>query len=94
MARMLVIFLLLFLAGCGDDGRYITIHEVDMQTMQAISDQGVGGEAAQGHAKWNDETAECEIWVISRDYFLEVEIDRWHAILGHEVRHCFEGDFH
>lgn len=76
--------LLLFAVGCGD-GLLVQQHTVTRAEMASSF-----GPDVRGHAVWDDFS--CDIFV-----FIKSEYDstaQYHEVLGHEYRHCVEGDWH
>lgn len=94
IVRLLVLVLVSLLSGCstqftykeGRDSRYIIWHRVS--DIDSVCKAMRGNRDSifitlEGCARWTAYT--CEIYT---------DVDTTHEILGHEVRHCFQGRFH
>lgn len=87
---------LVILAGCGPDSgsAHITItHYDEIEQLRVHQPEGYIYDVA-GWANWQytENGTECQIYMMNKDWYFN-ETD-YHSILGHEARHCFEGDFH
>ena len=52
----------------------------------------MGGGKAIACSRWNKERTWCEVWAI--DPTAVLNNDYHERVLGHEVLHCFKGNFH
>ena len=103
-------FVILLLSGCGTEGGQanIAVQQVTQEALNQIAwDRGGEAETYLGYAIWDGDGG-CTIYMMSPDnYSKEVEqywvlpdgTEVWNsgsytAVLGHETRHCLEGDFH
>lgn len=73
--------------GCGEQGREITVTPVSQEVLDSIEP------GHQGYSFWNEDI--CKIFILKTlqqsDYPLNSPYD---AVLGHEMRHCLEGNYH
>lgn len=86
-----LIVLCLLLAGCGNGDKLVEIHHVEQAVIDSMCDESY---RCDGYAKWHDDEPydTCDIYVRAPAQYRS-EYD-YHAILGHELRHCFSGEFH
>jgi len=80
----IITLFLCLLAGCGS-GVLIDIHYISTETM--LDRYGL----VDGHAEW-DKMGGCDIYLLYPDVYPTEE--RYLEVLGHEVRHCFEHNWH
>ena len=84
------------LTGCGvqTDEAYITITYTD--TLEELWSHGPKEDygKSNGRANWEewDEVRHCRIYLMYPEWYKTEAY--YHQILGHETRHCFEGNFH
>lgn len=97
MKRLLILMIMCgLLVGCGiqADEAYISITYTD--TLEELWSHGPADEWGQktGRANWEDwdGVRHCRIYLMYPEWY-KTEY-AYHLILGHETRHCFEGDFH
>ena len=85
------IIMALGVVGCGDPGKVINHSIISNSTMEALCPGCVG------YATWGgeDRTGSYEVCTIYTYPMAEYNNeDEYHYVLGHEIRHCFEGYFH
>jgi hypothetical protein len=87
--KYLIPLMLLLLVSCNE--RYITLHEVSHEEVIQVAEEYTGQDGLdyRGFAIWRGPV--CEIWIV---YMEEMDEREWMCLLGHEVRHCFEGAWH
>ena len=73
------------LVGCGN-GVYVELHHVSTERLASICGD------CNGYAKWDEATNECDIYMMHKEEYSSINI--YHDVLGHELRHCFEGNWH
>ena len=87
--KWLIPFLtILFMFGCGSGTVTVMYNEVSNDELQSICPSGDCG----GFAEWNFNNSTCTIWMTSKESYGYESI--YHEVLGHEMRHCLEGDWH
>jgi hypothetical protein len=86
--KHLIIITLLFLFGCGSSTVTVTYNEVSKTEIKAMCIP----RDCTGYAEWNFAMATCTIYMMSKQSYRD--IDRYHEVLGHEMRHCLEGAWH
>lgn len=93
MKRLLIFIFIILLGGCGYQADEAVINITYTETLEELWSHGPGT-GFVGRAKWNDVKGvrRCSIYVMYREWY---EIDScYNETLGHETRHCFEGEFH
>lgn len=94
--KYLVAFTIIFLIGiaivsCGSGDVEITILEINKPRMDAMCDEDY---ECYGYATWGETIngRYCTIFMLPSSYY--PNNDDYEYVLGHETRHCFEGEFH
>ena len=74
------------------DTKTINLNVVPHEEVIRIAEEFTGekGLTFRGYAIWAGDL--CQIWIVPKETMLHEEL--WHTLLGHELRHCFEGHFH
>ena len=103
--KSLYLIIPLLLLGCSDGPVTVSLNIVSQAEVIAVA-HAHGGDPERedyaGYAVWNGEI--CDIYVVSREECCEIVNNIcddegvrdyvWNQVLGHELRHCFYGDYH
>jgi hypothetical protein len=97
MRLVIVLFLLLNIAGCGSSAVEITVHHTDdYEYLQSLSREWIDGRKVDGFAVWKSidvvNIEKCDIYLMYPEWYRNESV--YNEIYGHEVRHCFEHDYH
>lgn len=101
MRNLLLVGMMLLAAGCASTSKVITRHQVSLEEIKKVcwrSTDHVSGCATVT-------TTECNIYVPTKAEYAKLrelypKLKEVHDdvieqfILGHETKHCFDGDFH
>ena len=89
----LIVVCALFSGGCGYQADEAVINITYTETLEELWTHGGDGKSV-GRANWNDikGVRRCSIYVMYMEWY-ELE-SCYNEVLGHETRHCFEGEFH
>lgn len=87
--KKIIVVLALLLSACGSGEKLVTLHVVDRDTIEAMSSVNT-----VGYATWqiSEPYDICDIYVLDKNQY--ESMNQYNYVLGHEIRHCFEGDFH
>lgn len=96
MKASIPIVVMLLLASCGGSIE-VDLHIVSKQEVLEIACQYEDDPrlAHYAYTVWDDLEGKCDIYILPMDQMTGDEKQwQWERLLGHELRHCFEGDFH
>lgn len=86
-SKLICLLVVLFMVSCGGQ-LTVDINHVNQSTIDAMCDESY---RCKAYATW-DGLGNCQIYIKERTEYTNDE--EYHRLLGHELRHCFEENFH